>query len=254
MSDLPSAEVRRTVLVIAPDDRRSLLTHPETVDLFENPELAIVEYRPGHPPGSDLAALLRDQNLLRVGTLAIQSPYQLDRYVDANSAIVEFTEERLLKIAQIAQALGAKELNVEEVRQEDRAARGSARLDVKAEFVHGEASAEAEVEQRLRQHNKLRQTFPGSAPNFTTARAILRTSGLAGDPQLLALITMRDSDNPITEHDVHFSGLREAEGSFKVCARVSEGLGRFRIAGLGAEFAAQYKELKDVSLTTVIRF
>jgi hypothetical protein len=252
-NELPPAELRRTVVVLGNRERRALLMSPEGADLIEEPGVRVIVREPGDPPRSALEVLLQDQNLLRAGLL-IQSPYQPDRYVDASAALVEFTQERQLKLSEIAQALGATEIKVEEAKDESSAFEGHARAEMNAEFLKGGGSVDGSVKGRQRDYHRLHQSFPGSPPDLARAEEILRESGLAGDAQLLALINLRASGNPILEHEVHFSGLREAEGSLRICAHVSEGLGRLRIAGLSAEFAAEYKQARDVNLTTIIRF
>jgi hypothetical protein len=242
-------------MVLDEDDYISILRDPERVDLVDDPEAQIVSFPTGGSGGKQqLAELLRSQDLLRPGTLAIQSPYDTERYVTADSAVTEFTVEKFLILTRLAMLLGATRVAFEEVRVDHSKSSIDTNINVKNPSTSVDASASHAIEAGLRERLRGEHIFPGGAPDIAGARQLLSVSRLAGDPHLVTLIELRDGGNPIERQEIQFNGTREAAGNISAALRVATGPGRLKLAGFTGSLKRQWESRIEVEVRTLVEF
>ena len=116
--DMVAPERRRAVVVLDGGERREILRDPDRVDLLDDTQTAFVTFPDGGGQPDGLADLLRNQDLLRPGTVAVQSPYATDRYVAADRAIAEFTVEKFFILVRLMKLLGATRVSFSNVRED----------------------------------------------------------------------------------------------------------------------------------------
>lgn len=254
MTESVPPESRRSILVVGRDDYRSARENPDLIDLFDDEQSRIV--RMPHPGdySDPVVNLLREHGLLVPGTIAVQSPYHLDRYYASESALVEIVAQKVLKVTEIAQALGAREVTVADIRAERSDARTSVEARGKAEFVDAATSIEQELQNKLQRKIEARHSFVGGPPDIARANQILREAGLSGDTELRGLIDLRSAENTLTKFSLTFSGAHEAAANLRCAARIGQGVGRFKLAEVSTVVERQVETGIDVDVVTTVEF
>lgn len=252
MSSEVPAERRRSIVVMASNDLKTVKRDPNLVDLLDDSEVSFVDV--GGAEGTWLTGLLRDQDLLRPGTVVVQSPYNPDRYLAADLALVELAVEKFLIMTRLAQLLGATKVEFTDVHAEMRkastAAKGAVQTVASNVSSEGTRSIETQVTQKLTGVHK----FDGGEPDIEAARELLRRHRLVGDPQLHNLIELRGGPDPVRNQELSISGSREAAGNLTAALRVAGGPLRLKLAGFSMDVANQWSSKLEVDVTTKIEF
>lgn len=247
-------EERRSVVIMTSNDLRAARRNSDLVDLIDDPEVAFVSLGGAGGRPDWIRDLLRDQDLLRPGTIAIQSPYNPDRYVTADAALVELSVEKFLTLTHLSQLLGAREVKFSDVRAEQRKSDSSANVQAQSLVTkvssEGTRAIESEVSQKLTGVHR----FGGGDPDIGAARELLRRTRLMNDPQLTSLIQLRDGANPVTSQTLTISGTREAASNMTAALRVAGGPARLKLAGFSTDLANQWSSRIEVEVTTEITF
>jgi hypothetical protein len=192
-----------------------------------------------------------DAGLARPGGILVQSPYEPDRYENAESAAQRFALAKHMYFSILCRHLGAKEVSVEQINLRTRT--GTTTFDLKTEALDGSTQATVENEEletfRMQMH--LRDEFTGGPPDLAKAEEMLRLRGLWADPNMQALLEMRrDNENQLLSRKLVLSLSSEAKNSLKI-------VGRLKVPGfvnLSVDFGRIVKEQYDYTLTVFVRF
>lgn len=254
MTGIVDPERRRVVVVLAAGERRDILRDPDRVDLLEDAQTTFVAFPPEPTDDAALVELLRTQDLLRPGTVAVQNPYATERYAGAGEAVSQFAVEKVLITVRLARLLGATKVSLVDSRADEKHTSMTARVGVKAPAGTLDASVREQVANEVQQRLQAEYDFEGGPPAVEEARLLLASSRLAGDAELVALVDLRDGPNPIRRQRVQISGSREASRNIEVAVRLAGGRGKVKLAGVTIETEKSWKHHVQVDVTTEITF
>ncbi|MFW5473170.1 hypothetical protein ACOCJ5_07670 [Knoellia sp. CPCC 206450] len=252
-SNVP-AERRRTVVVLGEGEHKAIIRDPDRVDLIDDPEAQFVTFPGNSGEQNALSELLRTQDLLRPGTLAVQSPYDTERYVAVGEAMTEFTVEKFLILTRLAKVLGAKEVTFEDVRIDQKKSSWTTDGSVSTITTKVETEVNGRIAAQLHERLRGKHVFPGSPPDIAGARELLARLRLTGDPQLATLIELRDGDNAIREQEILLNATREASGNINAALRIAGGPAKLKLAGFSSELARQWENKLEVEVRTLVKF
>jgi hypothetical protein len=163
---------------------------------------------------------LDNEGLLISGNILVQSPFDTDTYVDAASALQQFSLDKHMYFSQLCQLLGAKKLTVNEINIKNVNGKSSFNLSSKVSLVDGKVSVEYEELEHLKSSLELKDAFEGSDPDVEAAKEFLFNHRLNLDPQMKALVQMRGNNNPLKSRTLKINLSREAKKSLSVVAHL----------------------------------
>lgn len=187
------------------------------------------------------------------GSLLIKNPYDPDTFELAENAIAAFAADKYLAMAKVAGLLGAVEVTFGEARIESEQTEWAAGLKARFKIGNGEASVKREVQRQVTSRIDAHLTYPGGRPSPEQARGYLARRNLSRDTQLEALVELRSGPNAVISFDMKMNGTRESESNLR-CALDLANAGPVKLLQIGATFTKTAKLVKDVEITTQIRF
>lgn len=205
------------------------------------------------PPEStnSVVAELLDAGQVRPGVVLVQSPFDKDVYEDVTQAASRFALAKHTIFSTFCMHLGAREVVVEQIELQSRTGRTT--VDVKAgrAGVQGKVKAEHEAVDSFRSQMTLHDVFSGGEANPAEAEALLRRTGLLGDPNMRSLLEIRSAiTNVITERRLTLNLSSEAKRNLNV-------VGRLNVASfvkLEADYARAVREQSEYHLTVRVTF
>ena len=191
-----------------------------------------------------------DAGLDRLNTVLIQSPFDLNEYVDAAEASQQFALTKHTLLSNFCQLLGATRVSVTQM---DIVTNGSVKT-FKADGSRLVATAEGSLERTasdsLCSQISLVDEYPGGEPNVEAAETLMRSSRLAGDPNMKSLLQARKAaGNPLTKRTLTVNLSSEANKNLKIVGRL-----QLPIAAFAAEYASAVKQTKEYTLTLEVLF
>ena len=159
------------------------------------------------------------------GAILAQNPYFTDIYEQGKEPHVLFARSRLRVMAEVLQALGARQLQYEEADKQhsEREHGAEGRLDlIKVKAGGGFNRKQAED---LRRTVKVNYTWAGGPPDTKKAKQLLREMNLDGDDALRSLVKLRaNSENQHQTLTETFDLLHESSSTIELAANLSAGL------------------------------
>lgn len=250
-SELTSHE-RRVVLVLNAADKETIRKGGKWPDLLVDPEVTIL-YLPNRDARLEqLRRNLEGQGMYARG-MYTQSPYDPDVYSTAEDAVVNFSIQKYNILIQLAKLLGAKKVQLEDVRAESSQSDMEGRVQGKFRLnldLRARRSVKRQVKERLRAVC----SFPGRAPDIGAAELLLDRCRLNGDMQLRSLVELRRGDNAASMVNFSFSHSSSSNGVFDAAIRVSGALGKLNIAGASAQVTRKWQRQISVDFETLLSF
>lgn len=240
---------RRAVVVLDQHEIENCSRKGET-QILTDPQTHVLVYPiTDNNVGQALTNIL-DAGLDRPGTVLIQSPFDLDEYVDAAEASQQFALAKHTLLSNFCQLLGATRVSVTQM---DIVTNGSVKT-MKADGGHRVATAEGSLEKTandsLWSQLSLVDEYKGYEPDVEAAEKLLRSSRLAADPNMKSLLQARKAaGNPLTKRTLTVNLSTEANKNLKVVGRL-----HLPMAAFGAEYASAVKQTKEYKLTLEVLF
>jgi hypothetical protein len=245
--DDPSA--RRAVVVLEQHEIENCSRKGETQILTDSQTHVLVYPITDDDVGPALTNIL-DAGLNRPGTALIQSPFDLDEYVDAAEASQRFALAKHMLLSNFCQLLGATRVSVTQMDIDTNGKLKSMKVDGGRLVAIAESSLEKTANDSLCSQLSLVDEYEGGEPNVEEAEKLLRSRRLAGDPNMKSLLQARKAaGNPLTKRTLTVNLSTEANKNLKMVGRL-----QLPPAAFGAEYASAVKQTKEYTLYLEVRF
>jgi hypothetical protein len=156
------------------------------------------------PDAPDWQRNLDRRGQLSQGSVLIRNVLSPGVYVSAEEADQRIAHTKTLHFASLCQLLGARSVDAELVVQET--GEKTREFDLKAGKAGGPRGTVKALSKALSEKVasfELSSTYEGGEPDLESARALLRSTGLDGDPTLVGLVDARTHRaNPVNEQTV----------------------------------------------------
>lgn len=211
------------------------------------------------PCREDLGPLKRtlaSRELLRPGSVLIQSPFDLESYVLESQAIERFSLVKYAAYSRICAALGARVVEVVQIERQSGSVRTSIRLDGEMPIVAGAKVAGAVEElKKMEASLSLRDEFVGKSPNIARAERLLADYRLRGDGVITSLIDQRrDRHNPIRVREVRTNLVAETRTNLDIVASLQLPSFLELPSSVGAAFNRVRSDVREFCLTLRVTF
>jgi hypothetical protein len=240
---------RRAVVVLEQHEIENCQRKGET-QILNDPQTHVVVYPITKDNVGQALTNILDAGLDRPGTVLIQSPFDLDEYVDAAEASQQFALAKHTLLSNLCQLLGATRVSVTQIDIDINGRVTTMKADGGNLFAAAEGSLEKTANDSLCSQLSLVDEYEGGEPNLEAAEKLLRSSRLAGDPNMKSLLQARKAaGNALTKRTLTVNLSTEANKNLKVVAR----LNLPKIA-FGAEYESAVKQTKEYRLTLEVLF
>lgn len=253
----PGLKIPRSVLVASDTLYLRLVGDPSSIHLLQKVDAMVVPYSLS-PQFHDRAVVLMREHLDRSGQLSegsilVKNPYDADSFELAENAIGAFAAEKYRALAKVAALLGAVDVSFREARVESQQSNWSANVRARFKVADGSADAKRQVKKQVTSRIDAHLTFPGGSPSPEAALDYLERRNISHDRDLAALIELRSGPYPVLSYEMKLNGTRESESNLQ-CALDLANAGPVKVLKVGATFARTAKFVKDVEISTKIRF
>lgn len=253
MKDLPdNPEQRGIVLPLTAQDLAVCKSDPESRGMLADDTVAVVALPLEAPPSEgSLLARLSATGQLESGTPLVLDPHRPGTYYAFAEASTQIAASKHQLAVELCQLLGAKSVELDEVRGVTRDA--VVTVEVKgnrAKVVSGSVRAQQRDVESLVQRLSTHNTFPGGDPDVEAAKTFLLERGLANDTGLQTLISLRSHEsNPVVRHQVQVSTKDEGRRTRNLLLKC-----KIPTAALQAELDTAISEAVSYELTFTASF
>jgi len=228
---------------LAPADRQFLFDSQSHVLQYP---LAVDE------PDSQALRNIVDADLLKPGSILVQSPYDRDSYVELPQADDHFAVEKLRHFSRLCQLLGARSVTVEQIEISTESSSELYKMNGKTSVVVADLKVDSQRGSSLARKFSINTSFRGGSGDTVAAEKYLRSKQLWGDIVMRSLVEQcADESNRILEQNVTISLSSESKRSLAVVAKMNlpvHGL------GLGASYLASAESNQEYVLTLKVSF
>lgn len=233
-------QLRRRLVVISRDQYTD--ARASNPDLLADPFTTVVPV-PLRPPLSDLPALNRLADRLQPGMLLIRNRWDGGEYVDAVTAYEQISLAKFNRFAVVCQLLGARELEVQEVREVTEKGEVTGSVDLRTGAMEVNGTGRGAWLNRMAQSVQARWSWQTGESDVDAAEATAREGDLIADPVVSSLIRQRRSSvNALGSHVLELDISSEAHRELEFAATVRSVLKQF-----GPSFAATLNRISDTS-------
>ncbi|NML92843.1 hypothetical protein [Novosphingobium olei] len=195
-------------------------------------------------------ANILDAGLYVPGTILVQSPYDLDDYVDAAEAAERFALAKHMLFSNFCQLLGATRVTVTQMDVITSDTVQTMKADGGRLMTKGKLGIRRAANDSLSSQLSLVDEYDGGSPDLEAAENLLRTHRLAGDSNMKSLLQARASTvNPITKRTLTLNLSAEGNKNLKVVAQL-----KLPSATFDAEYQSTLKQTKEYALTLEVVF
>lgn len=193
-----------------------------------------------------------DADLLRPGTILMQSPYDRNVYVDLEQAAEAFAVEKMRHFSRLCQYLGASDVVVEQVDVTRQKESNAYSTKASTPMVSVSAKMDNTEENQIRRTFSISAQYTGGSPNIEGAERYLRSKQLWGDVVMRSLVEQcADQDNRLVEQCITICLSSESKKTFSV-------LGNLKLPekniGLSADYLKKIDSSAEYSLTFRVKF
>jgi len=144
-------------------------------------------------PDDSLQANLLEQGLLVPGNTLVQNPYRPQEYASIEEAGERFALDKFFIFSLLCQQLGAEAVQIQTIEEigQNQTRTVNVGGSQRATGGQGEVSGLSATGQKIAAQKDLLDTFHGGEPDIESARDLLRSHRLDGDPILRSLVESR---------------------------------------------------------------
>lgn len=241
---------------IVVDDKtyREIASDPSRVHRLEAPDSLVIPYsaEPVARPDAIIAVRnkLIDRDLLVMNQLLVRNPYDVASYSSADDAIEAFVKAKYYHLASIAALLGASSIEFVKVEVEKNKSDlvGKAKADLK--LMKGSADVGHSLKKLLDNRFEAKTELGGRTADIDAARAFMLERRLSNDPDVVGLIDLCSTGNPLQKHRMKVNGLLESAKTLKAGLELAAAIDT--PAGVSASFSRAVESISSIEVTTVI--
>ena len=206
-------------IVVADKAYRAIASDPLRVHLLDAPDSLVVPYSAEPVARAESVLAVRDKliarDMLNVDQLLVRNPYDVSAYTPADDAVETFVKAKYYHLASIAGLLGATSVKFVkvEIEQEKSDFLTKVKSDMKA--VTGAADVGQSVKKNLEGRFDASTEYVGKEADVAGAREFMIARRLMNDPDVVGLIDLCATGNPLRKHRVKINGLRESTNTLK---------------------------------------
>lgn len=244
----------RVAIVVTDKTYRDIKNDDRRADLLEAPDSLVVPYSADPGVQVERVVAVREhliaRDLMAVDQLLVRNPYDVAAYEFADDAIETFVKAKYYHLASIAAHLGASSIKFVkvEIQQEKSDIAGRVKADVKVAKVDGEFARS--IKNRLEGRFEAATVLGGKPVDVEEARKFMLERRLSNDPDVLGLIDLCATGNPVRTHRVKVNGLRESTQTFKTGLELTTKLD-MKLGG-SALFTRAAESISSIEVTTEI--
>jgi hypothetical protein len=237
----------RLVVLDRDDYVQARRTNPE---LLADPLTTVVPV-PLQPPWTGLEPLRLLDRVLRPGAIFVRNPFDQDRYIEAGDAYEGIAMAKFNEFAYICQLLGARSLDVEELREFSEAGEQTGRVDLKAGPAGGGVRGGSKHLKKVAQTIVASWVWETGEPDQERAEQVAEQSGLRTDPMINGLLRQRGHvANRLTRHDLLLDISSEAQNEISLALGLEPYLGTGFIK---TKFEGKFDQLRGQSQTLQLK-
>ncbi|KPF86311.1 hypothetical protein IP70_08380 [alpha proteobacterium AAP38] len=237
------------MLVLEQHDINNFSRKGETQYLTDTQTHVLVYPVVGGYDNQALANIL-DAGLNRPRTVLIQSPFDLDVYVEATEAIEKFALAKHMFLSNFCQLLGATRVSVTQMDIVTNSNVQTLKANGGRLVASAEVSVERTADDSLCSQLNLVDEYAGGNPDVEAAEKLLRSTRLSGDPNMRSLLQARKAvGNSLIRRTLTVNLSTEANKNLKVIGRLN-----LPTATFGVEYAGENKQTKEYRLTLEVLF
>lgn len=219
---------------------------PDAQALLRTPEISVVSAELS-PQAAGLAVHGKD---LWAGRVYLQSPLELNRYVEAADAESIFALDRQHRYLMLCQILGARSVEVMRVDRIKSSQTDSLKLGASKAGVGANVSASSILEESLERRLKQNAIFIDPCTDLAQARKHIEHYGLTGDLDFYSLVDLRSHQNALGSYDCEYSLTSSSRSVFKLAANL-----KFpAVLKIDAGYQSELNEETSIQLRSRITF
>lgn len=255
-SGMPLDHGERRVLLVLDENTISECLYdlePSERGFLFDPQSHVLQYPLAiNEPDSRALRNLKDADLLKPGSILLQSPYDRDAYVELTQAPDHFAIEKLRHFSRLCQYLGARSVTVEQIEVTSGTSSEVYEVNGRAAVADVGFKIDSKQSGSLARRFSINTTFRGGRPNTEAAEKYLRSKQLWGDIVMRSLVEQcADQDNKILEQKVTLSLSSESKKNLGVVAKLKLPVRRL---GLTAGYLASVENSQEYLLTLTVSF
>lgn len=249
-----STPAPRVAIVVTDKTYRHIANDDRRAHLLEAPDSLVVPYSADPVAQVERVVALRaqfiDRDLMVSDQLLVRNPYDVTAYEFADDAIETFVKAKYYHLASIAAHLGASSIKFlkVEIEQEQSDIAGRLKADVKVAKADGDFARS--IKNRLEGRFEAATELGGKPVDVEEARKFMMERRLSNDPDVLGLIDLCATGNPVLTHRVKINGLRESTRTFKAGLELTTKLD-MKLGG-SALFTRAAESISSIEVTTEI--
>lgn len=244
----------RVAVIVSDRTYRSLSNDEQRARILQDPDSIVIPYSAEPVVQAERVSKVRDslaaRDLLAPGQLLVRNPYDMSAYEFADDAIEAFVKAKYYHLASIAAHLGAASIEFVKVEVEHEAAAHTGRGRAKIKAVGFDARLARSVKSRIEGRFEATTDLGGKAVDVEAARAFAIERRLSNDPDVMGLIDLSTTGNPLRAHRVSINGLRESTRTLKAGLDLTVQL-EMEVGG-GAAFKRAVQSISSIEITTEI--
>jgi hypothetical protein len=250
--NLPENPKERKAIVLMEDyeiasEHESAWIHSPNITVLEYPFLdsSILE--------NELCISLENANLIELGAVLSQCPYDLKLYTsakDTESLILSNALNKSTLVSEFCRKLGATRIywHNEDEESENRKNEIGGKAGYK--IAEAELLINRNLESKVKQELKLEDTYDGNPdPNIEDAQKFLFDNYLSNEKHLTSLLQARTGSGKIKSRKVEYSLTSESMQALKVCGGI-----KFGLFNANGSYENEIRKLRDIKVALDIEF
>ena len=240
---------RRVVTVLDEHEIENCSRNGET-QILTDQEMHVLVFPVAEGATSLALTNILDAGLDRRNALLVQSPFDVDIYVDAADAVQDFSLAKHMLLSNFCQLLGATRVSITQMDIVTNDSVQSLKIEGGKLVVKGEFGIEKTVNDSLCSQLTLVDEYHGGEADLAGAEQLLRNTRLLGDSNMMSLLqSVKASNNRIKRRSLTVNLSTEANKNLKIVGRVV-----LPSATLALEYGSTVKQTKEYRLTVEVLF
>lgn len=238
------------IFIFDPDKIKRLELDDSGRKLLRSKDVRIVRYDPQNK--NEFQEYLDSRGLYQRNSVLIRSPYDKDNFQQSADAQLAFAIEKYMCFTLFCGLLGAKEVYVEQIVEEN--SLGKVNYDLRANSLEAKGNLSYENSQvgMLKSRIESHHIFTGGRPQIIEAEDLLRTRRLLGDGSMKSLLEMRRQEiNPIQSSKLNIKLSTESKNILKAVGNIEFPL---YLTDLAGEMNRHRERTSDFTLTVTVNF
>lgn len=189
---------RRVMIVLSRENIIDLLfLSKNKVSNLEDKGITLIEPNPIKSKHNELVTKLKRSALLNPGNVLVQNPHDYSSYAKAENANFEFTIERYDNYCYICQLLGAKTIDISNIKAKKISVKSSVVANLSYKIFKFQATKEQKYQERLKDSFKLSRNYPNPVYQYDKALEQAKNLNLDNDKFVVDILRNRNPNDAL---------------------------------------------------------